>query len=107
MWRVEPVLGAKNSPFGEMMWSCKCFPYVSKMLWYYVYHIDLHLSAPVSSTNKTDRHDITEILLKVVLNTISHVIVIKWSHYQINIKIVFPACNVSSEDKFNNNKNIH
>ena len=26
--------------------------------------------SPVSSTNKTDRHDITEILLKVVLNTI-------------------------------------
>jgi hypothetical protein len=25
---------------------------------------------PVSSTNKTDHHDITEILLKVVLNTI-------------------------------------
>ena len=28
---------------------------------------------PVSSTNKTDRHDITEILLKVSLNTINHV----------------------------------
>ena len=28
------------------------------------------LGAPVSSTNKTDRHDITEILLKVVINTI-------------------------------------
>ena len=27
---------------------------------------------PVSSTNKTDRNDITEILLKVVLNTINH-----------------------------------
>ena len=27
---------------------------------------------PVSSTNKTDRHDITEILLKVALNTIDH-----------------------------------
>jgi hypothetical protein len=27
-------------------------------------------SLPVSSTNKTDRHDITEILLKVALNTI-------------------------------------
>jgi hypothetical protein len=27
---------------------------------------------PVSSTNKTDRHDITELLLKVVLNTIPH-----------------------------------
>jgi hypothetical protein len=27
--------------------------------------------APVSSTNKTDRHDITEILLKVALNIIN------------------------------------
>ena len=27
--------------------------------------------SPVSSTNKTDRHNITEILLKVVLNTIN------------------------------------
>ena len=26
---------------------------------------------PVSSTNKTDRHDITDIFLKVVLNTIT------------------------------------
>jgi hypothetical protein len=26
---------------------------------------------PVSSNNKTDRHDITEILLKVTLNTIT------------------------------------
>jgi len=30
------------------------------------------LGTPVSSTNKTDRHDITEILLKVALNTINH-----------------------------------
>jgi hypothetical protein len=28
------------------------------------------LGTPVSSTNKTDRHDITEILLKVTLNAI-------------------------------------
>jgi hypothetical protein len=28
------------------------------------------LGTPVSSTNKTDRHDIAEILLKVALNTI-------------------------------------
>jgi hypothetical protein len=27
------------------------------------------VGTPVSSTNKTDRHDITEILLKVTLNT--------------------------------------
>ena len=30
----------------------------------------LSLSPPVSSINKTDHHDVTEILLKVVLNTI-------------------------------------
>ena len=29
------------------------------------------LGTPVSSTNKTDRHDITEILLKVAFNTIT------------------------------------
>jgi hypothetical protein len=28
---------------------------------------------PVSSTNKTDRQDVTEILLKVSLNTIKHI----------------------------------
>ena len=27
----------------------------------------------VSSTNKTDRHDITEMLLKVVLNTVNQI----------------------------------
>jgi hypothetical protein len=27
---------------------------------------------PVSSTNKADRHDVTEILLKVALNIINH-----------------------------------
>jgi hypothetical protein len=32
---------------------------------------------PVSSTNKTDRHDMTEILLKVALNTITHPIITK------------------------------
>jgi hypothetical protein len=31
----------------------------------------LSQGTPVSSTNKTDRHDITEILLKVALNTIN------------------------------------
>ena len=29
------------------------------------------LGTPVSTTNKTDHHDITEILLKLVLNTIT------------------------------------
>jgi len=31
---------------------------------------DFHPGTPFSSTNKTDCHDITEILLKVALNTI-------------------------------------
>ena len=30
------------------------------------------LGTPVSSINKADHHDITEILLKVALNTINH-----------------------------------
>jgi type II secretory pathway component HofQ len=38
---------------------------------------------PVSSTNKTDRHDITEILLKVTLSTI------KPQNQKIYFKIVF------------------
>ena len=33
--------------------------------------------SPVSSTNKTDRHDITEILLKVALDSISYTITIE------------------------------
>ena len=34
---------------------------------------------PVSSTNKNDRHDIAEILLKVALNTIkTNQLIIKW-----------------------------
>jgi hypothetical protein len=32
---------------------------------------DLRPDTPVSPTNKTDRHDITEIVLKVALNTIT------------------------------------
>ena len=39
------------------------------------------LGTPVSSTNKTDRHDITEILLKVALNTITLTL---WSFYLIS-----------------------
>ena len=32
---------------------------------------DFSLGIPVSSTNKTERHNITEIVLKVMLNTIT------------------------------------
>jgi len=43
-----------------------------------------HAGPPVSSTNKTDSHDITEILLKVALNTINQSInqsIKKTTHY--------------------------
>ena len=41
----------------------KVWEWISAGLWF----------SPVSSTNKTGRHDITEILLKVALNTINHI----------------------------------
>jgi hypothetical protein len=44
----------------------------------------LILGTPVSSTNKTDRHDITEILLKVALNTITLTLALK---YEILVKV--------------------
>jgi hypothetical protein len=50
--------------------------YVSHMLFSFILFVDWRFSSgtPVSSTNKTDRHDIhvAEILLKVALNTINH-----------------------------------
>ena len=41
---------------------------------------------PISSANKTDHHDITEILLKVVLNTINLNLtyMVQWSLYGPN-----------------------
>jgi hypothetical protein len=41
---------------------------------------------PVSSTNKTERHDITEILLKVALNTIKPTNLTKPSDFLHNKK---------------------
>jgi hypothetical protein len=47
---------------------------------------------PVSSTNKTDHHDITEILLKVVLNTINQTKPISFNLYQLFLTdIIDPA----------------
>jgi hypothetical protein len=43
---------------------------------------------PVSSTNKTDRYDITEILLKVTLNTKCEIIFNRWykkRHFRMNL----------------------
>ena len=55
-------------------------------------------STPVSSTNKTDSHDITEILLKVALNTINQTI-----HYIKNLsRKVINECVMFYMDMFYN-----
>jgi hypothetical protein len=48
------------------------------------------LGTPVSSTNKTDRHDITEILLKETLKTITHILhrIGKCTIFYVNIFVI-------------------
>jgi len=48
----------------NIMWSSLICQWFAAGLWF-------SPGTPVSSTNKADRHDITEILLKVALNTIN------------------------------------
>jgi len=43
-------------------------------------------NTPVSSANKTDRHDLTEILLKVALNTIA--LNIDWHSYANSMPVI-------------------
>jgi hypothetical protein len=65
----------------------KVCQYLAAGLWF-------SLGTPVSSTNKTDRHDITEILLKVVLNTVN---LTHQSKYKINTIISLSQCCFSSQ----------
>ena len=60
---------SSNNPAHDEMYSIKHYviEFVSSLLQIGGFF----LGTPVSSTNKTDRHDISEILLKVVLSTIS------------------------------------
>ena len=60
------------------LWVRTAFMLRCTSIQHYVKHIQWLVTGrwfspgtPVSSTNKTDRHDITEILLKVALNTIT------------------------------------
>jgi hypothetical protein len=46
--------------------------------------------APVSSTNKTDGHDITEILLKMALNTIKQTSKAYPYPHEVEISLVIP-----------------
>ena len=57
-------------------------------------HLCSFLGTPVSSINKTDSHDITEILLKMVLNTINllqlHTLNIVKPAIHLYLKVTFP-----------------
>ena len=61
-------------------WCCEFEPRSGRSVQHYVIKFCqwratgrwFSVGTPVSSANKTDRHDITEILLKVALNTITH-----------------------------------
>jgi hypothetical protein len=44
------------------------------------------INTSVSSTNKTDRHNMTEILLKVVLNTINQIFYTHFVIFLLNVR---------------------
>jgi hypothetical protein len=71
-WSNEPKLGMEG-PLQRLLnlsWS------INKHVRHWLFldrSVGFSGYTPVSSTNKTDRHDITEILLKVALNTINEI----------------------------------
>jgi len=57
------------------------------------------LGTPVSSTNKTDCYDITEILLKVALNTITLTLIEIFMYFPVfNIHLTLPIVTLYSDD---------
>jgi hypothetical protein len=61
-WRSVLLVGETGVP-GENHRTVAAVSFIGTVLWF-------SPGTPVSPTNKTDRHDITEILFKVALNTI-------------------------------------
>jgi hypothetical protein len=59
------------------------------LLYYNIMWYIFSPGTPVSSTNKTDRHDITEILLKVALNTIIRTLYTITTTHHKNINNIF------------------
>ena len=58
------------------------------------------MGTTISSTNKIDRHDITEILLKVALNSITP---FSFRTHKVKILVISPMIGT---ENFNNNYNI-
>jgi hypothetical protein len=74
---IPPPLSPKKNPNKQNTKKNKLDTTFKKLFGFFSSHMcsticmDLHPGTPVSSTNKNDRHDITEILLTVALNTIN------------------------------------
>jgi hypothetical protein len=97
------LLERPSCPWSYGIWNYNylCNQYLSPLkLWERIHVLDATLcdkscqwlvlgqwfspATPFSSTNKTDRHDIAEILLKVVLNTITLTITLNLYEYNMN-----------------------
>ena len=65
-------------------WYCEFESRSGRGVQHYVIKFISDLQQAYSSTNKTDRHDITEILLKVSLNTIKQTNQNYWSKWPTN-----------------------
>jgi hypothetical protein len=56
-----------------------------------------NVGIPVSSTNKTDHHDITEILLKKALNTITLPFIVRNMSFMRDIEYTSPEWDSNSQ----------
>jgi hypothetical protein len=64
LYKYSSIPNIKNKSLDDTILCDKVCQWLATGQWF-------SPGTPVSSTNKTDRHDITEILLKVALNTIN------------------------------------
>ena len=99
-WMQSVLITTKVVSF-ESRYSDKVCQWLATGQWFF-------RGTRVSSTNKTDHHDITEILLKVVLNTIT--LLKSWkqkiSNHQNSSKIQSKCCR-KKDESLNINPHIH
>ena len=101
LWYITDLSFYQNSAFKIFKWSFISIRLDIVYVYIYIYIYIIHQlwliagqwfspGPPVSSTNKTDRHDITEISLKVALNTITLTLALYISYVLIHIYYYLP-----------------